>query len=45
MTCDGQDMIAKNIKLPDMEIGDSILINGMGAYTIGAASNFNGMVI
>ena len=45
MTCHGQDMIAKNVKLPYMEIGDAIVINGMGAYTTSAVSNFNGMIV
>ena len=26
-----------------MDIGDAILINGMGAYTVGPVSKFNGM--
>ena len=45
MTCDGMDIIAKNIKLPRMEVGDAIVINGMGAYTSGAVSKFNGMKV
>lgn len=41
-TCDSLDMIRKNIYLPEMEIGDWIIFREMGAYTICAASNFNG---
>ena len=26
-----------------MDIGDAIVINGMGAYTVGPVSRFNGM--
>ena len=28
-----------------MEIGDAIVINGMGAYTLGPVSTFNGMSV
>jgi len=41
-TCDSLDVIAKRIQYPDMEIGDWIYFNDMGAYTLAAASNFNG---
>lgn len=43
MTCDGYDIIANSLKMPDMEIGDWLLMGGMGAYTFGPKSNFNGM--
>jgi len=41
-TCDSLDKIRDNIYLPEMEIGDWIIFREMGAYTICAASNFNG---
>jgi len=41
-TCDSLDVVAKRIQFPDMEIGDWIYFNNMGAYTLTAASNFNG---
>jgi len=41
-TCDSIDVIAKNISFPDMQLGDWIYFNNMGAYTIAAGSCFNG---
>lgn len=44
MTCDGIDVITKNIYAPtDMEIGDWFCVGGMGAYTYGSRTEFNGM--
>jgi len=43
MTCDGLDVIAKNISMPEMNVGDWIVVGGMGAYTYGVKSLFNGM--
>lgn len=45
MTCDGMDIITKNLGVPiDVKVGDWMCFNGMGAYTHGCKSNFNGMV-
>jgi diaminopimelate decarboxylase len=45
MTCDGHDVIAKSISLPpNINVGDWLIIGGMGAYTVGPKSSFNGMV-
>jgi len=45
MTCDGHDVIAKSIALPpNINVGDWLIIGGMGAYTVGPKSTFNGMV-
>ncbi|MBI5226531.1 type III PLP-dependent enzyme [Candidatus Micrarchaeota archaeon] len=41
-TCDSFDVIAKNIWLPELELGELIMSPNMGAYTSGMASNFNG---
>jgi len=41
-TCDSLDVVAKRIQFPDMNIGDWIYFKDMGAYTLAAASNFNG---
>jgi ornithine decarboxylase len=41
-TCDSIDMIAKDVQLPEMRIGDWLVFNQMGAYTMAAASCFNG---
>lgn len=43
MTCDGYDIIANNIKVPEMEVGDWMMMGGMGSYTFGPKSLFNGM--
>lgn len=44
MTCDGMDVLAKNINLPvDLKVGDWLVFGGMGAYTVGPRSEFNGM--
>ncbi|KAG0301167.1 hypothetical protein BGZ98_008564 [Dissophora globulifera] len=41
-TCDSIDRIAANARLPLMETGDWLYFENMGAYTITAASQFNG---
>lgn len=41
-TCDGLDTISEEIFLPDLRVGDWLVVPVMGAYTNGAASNFNG---
>ena len=43
MTCDGWDIICKNLEIPEMEVGDWIVVGGMGSYTYGPKSAFNGM--
>ena len=44
MTCDGLDVITKNIEVPsDLKVSDWICLSGMGAYTYGPRSTFNGM--
>jgi ornithine decarboxylase len=42
-TCDGLDCIVKECLLPELTMGDWILFQDMGAYTMSAASTFNGM--
>jgi ornithine decarboxylase len=41
-SCDALDCIASNIELPELEIGDYIYIENMGAYTAACGTNFNG---
>jgi len=41
-TCDSIDLIGKDIHLPEMKIGDWLYFPRMGAYTMAAASTFNG---
>lgn len=43
-TCDSMDCISKKTMLPEMEIGDWIYFENMGAYTMAAASTFNGFM-
>lgn len=42
-TCDSIDVIAEKIELPDLAIGDLIIGEHMGAYTLASASRFNGL--
>jgi ornithine decarboxylase len=42
-TCDGLDCIVKECQLPELNMGDWLLFQDMGAYTMSAASTFNGM--
>lgn len=41
-TCDGIDCLGKDFKLPELNIGDWLVFHNMGAYTVAAASTFNG---
>ena len=40
-TCDSIDVIAENLMLPPLKVGDLILGRAMGAYTWASASEFN----
>lgn len=42
-TCDGLDCIVKECHMPELNAGDWIIFRDMGAYTMSAASTFNGM--
>ena len=42
-TCDSIDVIAENILLPEMEIGDLVIAEMMGAYTAATATGFNSL--
>ncbi|MCL2688692.1 MAG: type III PLP-dependent enzyme [Chitinispirillia bacterium] len=41
-TCDSIDVIYENISLPLLEIGDILVFESMGAYTVASSTNFNG---
>ena len=41
-TCDSIDVVARSVLLPKLEIGDWVYFQNMGAYTMAAASSFNG---
>lgn len=40
-TCDSIDVIAEDIEVPDLAIGDLVVGQQMGAYTMATASEFN----
>jgi len=44
-TCDGLDRVAANIGLPLMDVGDWLVFENMGAYTLAAAGCFNGFPV
>lgn len=44
-TCDGLDQVLERVELPELFTGDWLLFNNMGAYTLCAASEFNGMPV
>lgn len=41
-TCDSIDVIARSVLLPKLAVGDWMYFQNMGAYTMAAASSFNG---
>ena len=41
-TCDSIDLIAENIMLPELAIGEWVYVENFGAYTVASSSNFNG---
>lgn len=41
-TCDGLDQVVNNCLLPPLDIGDWLIFEDMGAYTLPVASQFNG---
>ncbi|XP_072387904.1 ornithine decarboxylase 1-like [Diabrotica undecimpunctata] len=44
-TCDGLDQVIEHAMLPEMKIGDWLVFEDMGAYTLPVASPFNGFPI
>ena len=44
-TCDSTDVVACDQDLPDLAIGELLLVPSMGAYTNASASTFNGLEI
>jgi ornithine decarboxylase len=41
-TCDSQDIIAKNIDIPELNVGDYLRVPNIGAYSSSSSSTFNG---
>lgn len=44
-TCDSHDVVSTDQKLPELEVGELLLVPTMGAYTNASASGFNGLDI
>ncbi|XP_057654812.1 ornithine decarboxylase 1-like [Diorhabda carinulata] len=44
-TCDGLDQVTEHVMLPEMKVGDWLVFEDMGAYTLPVASPFNGFPI
>lgn len=44
-TCDGLDQVVENVLLHEMDLGDWIIFENMGAYTLPVASPFNGFPV
>ena len=44
-TCDSSDVVTRDQRLPELEVGELLLVPTMGAYTSASASNFNGLDI
>jgi ornithine decarboxylase len=42
-TCDSLDIIARGEQMPELEIGDLVYVENIGAYSIASATNFNGI--
>jgi len=42
-TCDSIDLIIKDHLMPELNVGDWVTFPNMGAYTVAAGSQFNGM--
>lgn len=41
-TCDSMDQVAKDVNLSELHVGEWLLFREMGAYTMAAATTFNG---
>ncbi|XP_050307067.1 ornithine decarboxylase 1-like isoform X1 [Anthonomus grandis grandis] len=41
-SCDGLDQLVEDMELPDLEVGDWMVFEDMGAYTLSAGCAFNG---
>jgi ornithine decarboxylase len=42
-TCDSMDVVAKEVEIEELSVGDWVAFEHMGAYTSAAASRFNGI--
>jgi ornithine decarboxylase len=44
-TCDSLDIIARGEELPEMELGDMVYVENIGAYSLASATAFNGIPV
>jgi ornithine decarboxylase len=42
-TCDSFDIIARGEEVPELQLGDLVYVENIGAYSLASATNFNGM--
>jgi ornithine decarboxylase len=42
-TCDSFDIISTSEELPELEVGDIVYVENVGAYSLASATNFNGL--
>ena len=42
-TCDSFDIIARGEDVPELQIGDVVYVENIGAYSLASATTFNGM--
>ncbi|OHB82359.1 MAG: hypothetical protein A2V98_05890 [Planctomycetes bacterium RBG_16_64_12] len=42
-TCDSFDIIARGEQIPELQFGDEVYVENIGAYSLASATNFNGM--
>jgi len=42
-TCDSFDIIARGVQMPELEVGDIVYVERIGAYSTASATTFNGM--
>ncbi len=44
-TCDSSDVVSRDQMMPDLEVGEVLLVPSMGAYTSASACPFNGLPV
>jgi len=42
-TCDSFDIIARGEEIPELQLGDLVYVENIGAYSVASATTFNGM--
>ncbi|XP_058846848.1 ornithine decarboxylase 1-like [Acipenser ruthenus] len=44
-TCTAEDLVSNQTELPELQVGDWLIFENMGAYTVSQGTNFNGFSI